>query len=154
DDALMEALVGDVEPSYADVCADLAREVSDGLIIPVLFGSSEHDHGIQRLLKALRHDVPGPKETARRLGVSVDRSDTVLRVVKTQHTAHGGKLSLARVITGTIKDGATVYGSGGRGARIGGLFSLKGSATTKIAEAGPGETVALGRLEPIITGDV
>jgi elongation factor G len=153
DDRLMEELVGDIEPSQAEVCADLAREVSEGLIVPVLLGSAEHNYGIHRLLKALRHDVPGPKESLRRLGLAATH-EAVLRVLKTVHTTHGGKLSLARVISGTIKDGTTVYASGGRSARIGGLFSHLGSATNKIAEAGPGETVALGRLESIVTGDV
>jgi elongation factor G len=37
---------------------------------------------------------------------------------------------------------------------VGGLFQLMGAQQNKIVEAGPGETVALGRLEPILTGDV
>jgi elongation factor G len=154
DDHLMEELVGDVDPPQAEICADLAREVSQGQIVPVLLGSAERDHGIQRLLKALRHDVPGPMESAKRLGIKAAKGEAVLRVLKTVHTAHGGKLSLARVIAGTIKDGATVHASGGRSARIGGLFSQRGAALNKIAEAGAGETVALGRLDAIGTGDV
>ena len=154
DDHLMEELVADIDPPRDEIFADLARELAQGLIVPVLLGSAERDHGIRRLLKALRHDVPGPEATASRLGVTPANGDAVLRVVKSVHTAHGGKLSLARVLTGRIKDGATVIASGGRSARVGGLFQLLGAAQIKIADAGPGETVALGRLDPILTGDV
>jgi elongation factor G len=154
DDHLMEELVADIDPPRDEIFADLAREVAEGLIVPVLLGSAEQDHGIRRLLKALRHDVPGPAATARRLGVSSQNGEAVLRVVKSVHTPHGGKLSLARVLSGHIKDGATVSAGGGRSGRVGGLFQLMGAAQIKIGEAGPGETVALGRLEPIVTGDV
>jgi elongation factor G len=154
DDHLMEELVADIDPPTDEIFADLARELAEGLIVPVLLGSAERDHGIRRLLKALRHDVPGPQATARRFGIAPANGEAVLRVVKTLHTAHGGKLSLARVIAGRIKDGATVVARGGRSARIGGLFQLLGAGQTKIAEAGPGETVALGRLDPIVTGDM
>jgi len=37
--------------------------------------------------------------------------------------------------------------------RIGGLFAMKGDAQTKLTEAGPGDTVALGRLEHVLTGE-
>ncbi len=152
DDHLMEELLEDMEPPQDEVFTDLAREVAEGLIVPVLLGSAERDNGVRRLLKALRHDVPGPAATAARLGAV--KGSTVLRVLKTFHTGHGGKLSIARVIAGSIKDGATVTTTGGRSERIGGLFVMTGGQTRKIAEAHAGETVALGRLDSVVTGDV
>lgn len=153
DDHLMEELLEDIEPPRDEIFGDLRREVGEGLIVPVLLGSAEGDNGIRRLLKALRHDVPGPQRAALRLGVK-SASGAVLRVLKTYHTGHGGKLSLARVLAGTIKDGAIVYGPQGKSARVGGLFIMQGMTTSKIAEASAGETVALGRLDPVLTGDV
>ena len=152
DDTLMEELLGDIEPPKDEVFTDLAREVAEGLIIPVLLGSAERDYGVRRLLKALRHDVPGPKATAARLGVA--SNGAVLRVLKTIYAGQGGKLSVARVLSGAIKDGQVVSSKSGHSARIGGLFTLMGNQTRKIAEAHAGETVALGRLEGIVTGDV
>jgi elongation factor G len=38
--------------------------------------------------------------------------------------------------------------------RVGGLFTLRGETQLKLNEAGPGDTVALGRLEEVITGDM
>ncbi len=58
DDELMEQLLADMEPPRDRVFGDLARELAEGLITPVLFGSAEHGTGIERLLKALRHEAP------------------------------------------------------------------------------------------------
>lgn len=154
DDHLMEELIADIDPPKDEIFADLAREVAQGVIVPVMLGSAQKDFGVRRLLKALRHDVPGPAQTAARLGAAALQGEAMLRIVKTTHTAHGGKLALARVLSGRIKDGATIFTSDGRSARIGGLFSLLGTASAKLPDAGPGQTVALGRLEPMVTGDV
>lgn len=153
DDHLMGELLDDIEPPQDEVTGDLAREVADALIVPVLFGSAENDNGIRRLLKALRHDVPGPRATARRLGLGAG-DDAVLRILKTSHTAHGGKLSLARVLRGAVKDGQTLTGPGGTMSRVGGLFRMIGAQAVKNGEAQAGECVSLGRLDEFATGDV
>ena len=54
---------------------------------PCCSGRPERDHGIHRLLKALRHDVPGPAATAARIGVGPAAGDTTAVVFKTYHQA-------------------------------------------------------------------
>ncbi len=153
DDELMEQLLSDLEPPRDRVFADLSRELKDGLITPVLFGSAENGNGILRLLKALRHEAPGVAETAKRLGVEAKGKDAIGQVLKTFHTAQGGKLSLVRVLAGEIADGAVVHGAGDHESRVAGIFALLGSAQKKQASAPTGSTVALGRLEHIGTGE-
>ncbi len=150
DDELMEQLLEDVPPPRDKVFDDLSKELRDGLICPVLLGSAENGHGILRLLKALRHEAPFVEATAKRLGV--DKTPSAAFVVKTFHTAHGGKLSLARVLTGKFADGATVYG-GADEERVSGVFTLLGQEPIKRGEAKAGDTVAFGRLDSIKTGD-
>jgi len=150
DDELMEQLLEDVPPPRDKVFDDLSKEFSDGLICPVLMGSAENGNGILRLLKALRHEAPFVQATAKRLGV--DKAASCAFVAKTFHTAHGGKLSLARVLGGTFADGTTVYG-GADEERISGVFSLLGQEPTKRGEATAGDTVAFGRLDSTKTGD-
>ena len=152
DEHLMEELLSDVPPPRDEIFEDLQRELQQGLIVPVLIGSALGDNGIRRLLKMLRHEVPDVAVVDERLGLKLG-ADTVLQVLKTYHTSHGGKLSLARVLSGHIKDGATLYRAGGGDTRVGGLFSLRGDAQIKITDAGPGDTVALGRLEEVMTGE-
>ena len=150
DDELMEQLLEDVPPPRDKIFDDLSKELRDGLICPVLLGSAETSHGIFRLLKALRHEVPFVESTVKRLGV--DKTPSCAFVAKTFHTAHGGKLSLARVLTGTFADGLTVHG-GGDDERISGVFSVMGQEPVKRGEAKPGDAIAFGRLDSVKTGD-
>jgi elongation factor G len=150
DDALMEQLLEDVQPPRDRVFDDLSKELREGLICPVLMGSAETSHGIFRLLKALRHEAPFVDQTAKRLGVEKEKSCAF--VAKTFHTAHGGKLSLARVLAGKFADGATVNG-GGDAERISGIFNVMGQEPQKRGEAKAGDTVAFGRLDSVKTGD-
>jgi len=152
DEHLMEELLSDVEPPRDEVFDDLARELSEGLIVPALIGSAERDNGVRRLLKALRHEVPGVEATCARLGLKTN-GEAVVQILKTYHSSHGGKLSLARVLAGAVKDGAVLQRRDGGDARIGGIFALKGEAQTKLADAKAGDTVAFGRLEGVVTGE-
>src|SRR4029079_8071637 len=90
DDELLEQLLNDMEPPRDRVFADLTREVGEGLITPVLFGSAENGNGILRLLKALRHEAPGVEAPAKRLGLDTAKAGSVAQVMKTFHTPHGG----------------------------------------------------------------
>ena len=151
DEHLMEELLSDIPPPRDEIFDDLERDLRQGLIVPVLIGSAGGDNGIRRLLKMLRHEAPDVSAVRKRLGLS--GNDTVVQVLKTYHTSHGGKLTLSRVLNGQIKDGAVLYRQDGGDARIGGLFSLRGETQIKLTEAGAGETVALGRLDEVLTGE-
>ncbi|HEX4106423.1 MAG TPA: elongation factor G, partial [Rhizomicrobium sp.] len=149
DEHLMEELLGDVEPPRDEVMDDLRRELSEGLIVPVLIGSAEGDHGIRRLLKALRHEVPDVAKAAERGGIKT--GTTAIQIIKTFHGGHG-RLSLGRVLSGSLKDGATLHGPHGD-TRVGGILSLMGDKQIKKSEAHAGDTVALARLDNVLTGD-
>ncbi|MGZ5934929.1 MAG: elongation factor G [Rhizomicrobium sp.] len=150
DEHLMEELLSDIEPPRDEVFTDLAKELSQGLVVPVLIGSAEGDNGIRRLLKAMRHELPDVSAAAARIGIKPS-NEAIVQVLKTYHSSHGGKLSLVRVMSGTLKDGAILHRQDGSDARVGGIFALKGETQTKLAEAHAGDTVALGRLEGVLT---
>lgn len=152
DDALMEDLIAEIEPPKDRVFDDLARELRDRHVVPVLIGSAERGNGVTRLLKALRHEAPRLPDTRDRLGVPAD-GPALAHVVKTLHTGQGGKLSLARVLRGRLKEGDTVVGSRGAEGRIGGLLDVKGPATTRRPEAEEGALVAVARMDTIETGE-
>lgn len=151
DDELMEQLLSDMQPPNDRIFDDLARELREGLICPVLLGSALNGNGILRLLKALRHEVPFVGETAKRLKLENTKSSAY--VLKTIYTGHGGKLSLARVLTGEIADGATLTSSSGSEERVAGIMTMKGEDGTKRGTGKAGDTVAFGRLEAIKTGE-
>lgn len=149
DDALLEQLLEDAVPSKEQIYQQIAKDFREDLIVPVLLGAAERDHGVRRLLKALRHDVPGPEATARRLGIAPELGDAAALVFKTYHLPHVGKLSLARIFGAPLADNASLGGH-----RIGSLNRPKGHELAKIAGAAPGEVVALGRMEAVATGQL
>ncbi|WP_028349383.1 elongation factor G [Bradyrhizobium murdochi] len=152
DDALMEQLLEDIQPPRDAVFDDLARELREGLICPVLLGAASRENGVLRLMKALRHESPGVVETAKRLGAS-SQKEALAYVFKTLHLQHGGKLSLTRLLAGHLDDGATLQSSSGEAGRVSGILAVNGAHDTKRSAAEAGETIALGKLDAIKTGD-
>jgi elongation factor G len=151
DDQLMEQLLEDIEPPRDKVFDDLVKELREGKICPVLIGSATRTNGVLRLMKALRHEAPGIAATAARLSVKAG-NEGLGYVLKSVHTPHGGKMSITRVLSGEIAEGATVLGSNGESARVAGVFKIHGAAIDKRGVGKTGETVALGKLDPIVTG--
>lgn len=148
DDHLMEELLEDVVPPKNEIFKDLSEDLAEGRIVPVLLGCAETDNGVRRLLKALRHEVPGFEKTVTRVGVDKIKGAPVAQVLKTYHTPHGGKLSVARVYRGAIEDGDMLNDE-----RVSGVYHLKGMQPEKVDKAIAGDLVALGRLDAIKTGD-
>jgi elongation factor G len=151
DDELMEQLLEDVQPPRDKVFDDLSKELREGLVCPVLLGSATRTNGVLRLMKALRHESPGVAETAKRLGVQ--GSGPVAYVLKTINTAHGGKMSVVRVLSGKIGDGANLVTPDGDAGRVAAVFKLMGQHSEKRGAAEAGDTVALGKVDQAKTGD-
>jgi elongation factor G len=152
DDQLMEQLLEDIEPPRDKVFDDLAKELRERIVCPVLLGVASRSNGVLRLLKALRHESPGAAETAKRLGVKAGNDATAL-VLKTFHTTHGGKMSVVRLLGGQAGDGTTLMTPAGDSARVSGVFKLMGQHFEKRPQATAGETIAFGKLDSAKTGD-
>ena len=149
DDKLLEQLLEDIEPSKAEIYQHLAKDLSRDLIVPVLLGSGQQEHGVVRLLKALRHETPEPAATAARLGVKPGNGETVAQVIKTYYPSNTGKLSLVRVWRGSVTEGMSL-----NGVRVAGVLRVNGAKQEKLPAAGLGDVAALARLEGIATGTV
>ena len=151
DDELMEQLLEEKEPPRDEVFDDLSADIRDGAVIPVLIGAAENGNGVLRLLKTVRHDLPDVEATRARLGAPA--AGTVAQVMKSVHTPHGGKLSIARILSGSIADGAELLTSAGKPVKVSGIYRMMGAQQAKLASAGTGATVALGKLDDARTGD-
>jgi elongation factor G len=148
DDHLMEELLEDVVPPKDEIFTDLAKDMAEGLVVPIFMGSAMNDNGVFRLLKALRHEAPGFLAAAERAGLDAT-GGFIAQALKTYHTAHGGKRTLVRVLRGEIADGSDVNGE-----RISGITYMHGDEGEKRAKAVAGDLVAFARLEKVVTGDV
>ncbi|MEN0076352.1 MAG: elongation factor G [Paracraurococcus sp.] len=146
DDALLEKVLEDLTPAPEEIYRPLHSGERSGAVVSVLLGAAEHNNGIHRLWKALRHDVPEPEETAARRGVEAE-GPPLAQVFRTLHAGHAGRLSWARIWRGTVRDGMQLDGH-----RIGGIHRFPNGEAQKVPEAGAGEIVALGRLPGVATG--
>ncbi|OBQ69891.1 elongation factor G [Mesorhizobium erdmanii] len=151
DDQLMEQLLEEIEPPKDAIFDDLAADLRDGAVTPVLIGTAEKGNGVLRLLKAIRHDAPDIEATRKRLGAP-DGSATVVQVMKTIHTPHGGKLSVSRILSGQVADGLELWLPGGDTAKVSGIYKMLGKDQFKLTAAKAGDTVALGKLDEVKTG--
>jgi elongation factor G len=148
DDDLMEMLLEEQEPPAEEILRQLQKTLGADQVVPVFMGVAERDMGVRRLLEAIEKELPEPDVTALRRGVGGD-GPPLVQVLKNHHLPHAGKLSLARVWRGQVKDGMTLGGM-----RIGGVYRLLGAQHQGIGEAGAGAIVGLGRMDEARTGQV
>ncbi|HVF37461.1 MAG TPA: elongation factor G [Sphingomicrobium sp.] len=149
DDNLLEQLLMDEVPEAGTIFADLKRETSDNLGVSVLFGSAHNGWGVRRLLKALRHEAPGPESTADRLGVETP----ALFAFKIYHGGSVGRLALARALGGPVHENSDFVSSSGERGRLGALFTVQGDKTAKISDASNGDIVAVAKADGVKAGD-
>jgi elongation factor G len=148
DDSLLEALLMDEKPETTLVMADLAADIADNKVVPVLLGSALTGGGVHRLLKLLRHEAPLPDAVAGRLGVE---GGSALHVFKIANGGAMGRLALGRVIGTGINEGDELAVSG-EPARTGSLFFLQGDKTAKQSTAASGDVVAVAKVDAAKSG--
>jgi elongation factor G len=159
DDALLEALLEDKEPAPEVIVRDLSEETSRDQIAPVLVAAAINGTGMKALVTAIERLFPSPEGftradiDGRELKVRAD-GPVVAQICKTTVNQQG-KLSIARVLTGTLKpDSPLVVSSRGNvSVRGSGLYKLQGKKQITVTEAGPGSIVGIARMENVATGD-
>ena len=160
DDHLMEELLEGVEPPVDEVDRDLCEECAHDQIVPVLVAAGASGAGVTALLHAIERWFPSPAQAA-----SVDAEGRTIpadpagpiiaHVIKTSVHPQSGKLSIVRVLSGTIKPDSqlTDVTQNGERVRPGGIYRLQGKKQEALAEAVAGSIAAIARLEPVRTGD-
>jgi elongation factor G len=160
DDHLMEELLEGVEPPLDEIDRDLCSECAHDQVVPVLVAAGMSGAGVDALVRAIEQWFPSPSEApsldAEGRPIAPDpTAPVVARVIKTSIHPQSGKLSIVRILSGTIKADATLTNVTKRDekVRLGGLYRLQGKKQEAMAEAGPGSIVALARLDAVSTGD-
>ncbi len=163
DDDLMERyLDGDV-PSSDELEATLATGVAQGVVFPVVCGSAATGVGIDRLATLLAEIAPAPDA---RPPVEVRAGDSVqevtcdpagqplAQVFKTISDPYVGKISLLRVLSGTIHPDSVLTNSRTHDdERLHVLQLLRGKEVQVTDEAQAGDIVAAPKLAHVATGD-
>jgi elongation factor G len=163
DDALMERYLEGEIPSTEELEATLAGGVAQGLVFPVVCGSAATGVGIDRLASLLSEIAPAPSARPP-VQVSAGGSTTevaadpagqpLARVFKTVSDPYVGKISLLRVLSGTIRpDTVLTNPRTHTDERLHVLQLLRGKETEPVGEAQAGDILAVPKLSDTATGD-
>ncbi len=148
DDELLEKLLEDVVPSSDEIYSNLKKDLSTNLVVPVFFGSATCGHGIRRLMKALRHDVLDISVTAKRLGTE-KKTGTQIKIFKTMHAGHAGKVSIGRILQGSVSASDTINRE-----RPASLNQLFGQKLNIVRQAAAGDIIGFTKLNSAKTGEI
>lgn len=159
DDSLLEALLEDKEPTKDEIVKDLVEDASHDLVAPVLVAAAINGTGMNALVTAVERLFPAPDTLARKdidgRPVAVKANGPIVAQICKTTVNQQGKLSVARVITGTLKSDSPLIVSSRNNTpvRNSGFFRLQGKKQTPVTEAAPGSIVAISRMDGVSTGD-
>jgi elongation factor G len=183
DETLMERYLGGEDIDESVLVEDLEKAVARGSFFPVIPVCAATGVGTVELLDVIARGFPSPPEHplpevftpqgATRTGLSCDPAGPLLaEVVKTTSDPYVGRVSLARVFSGTVRPDMTVHVSGHFAAffgadtgpaathtdhdedeRIGALSFPLGRAQRPAPAVVAGDICAIGRLSRAETGD-
>jgi elongation factor G len=164
DEQLMEAFFAEGTLNQEQLVSGLRAATVAGRIFPLVCTSAAHAIGIQPMLDALLAYVPSPTERAfpavdaggAEITVAADDSAPYAALVwKTIADPFAGRITMMRVVTGTLKSDATVANvSRDVTERLGHLLVLQGKAQTHVAELKAGDLGAVAKLKETQTNDV
>ncbi|MEM9010859.1 MAG: elongation factor G [Pseudomonadota bacterium] len=150
DDTLLEQIVEDQAPAGDEIYEICSRVLQENRVIPALIGAAEHGNGMRRLMKALRHEVPGVETLRHRLGAGVGSPAPLSAVAfHGHHRRHVGRMVFLRALDDGIAAGAHL----GNGT----ISTLLDPATSKPypkESVEPGHVVAAVKSDHLASGHV
>ncbi len=164
DDTLMERFFEEGTLSSEELLEGLKRGTASGRLFPLVCSSALMNIGMQPLLDAIVAYVPSPAERpfpaiSRASGdaVQVQASDTApyaAFVWKTVADPFAGRITMFRVVTGTVKQDMTVHNlTRDTSERLGHLLALQGKTHTQVTELKAGDIGSVAKLKETQTGD-
>jgi elongation factor G len=165
DDALMEKFFESGTLTQEELVDGLRRGVIAGRVVPLLCASAATNVGMQPLLDAIISYVPTPAErpfTATAKGSdeavavpAADASPVGMFVWKTVADPFAGRITMFRVVGGTVKADSTVHNvTRDSSERIGHLTLLQGKTATNVPELKAGDLGAVAKLKDTLTSDL
>ena len=161
DEAVMERYLEGQPPTNEELSQLIVRAIAEGTLVPVLCCSGKTDVGLTELLDAVALCGLSPADVVRKAtkdGTEVTlepKADgpLVAKVFKTRIDPFVQKLSFVRIFSGTLKKDQNVAASTSRkGVKLGPILRVQADQTSAIDEAGPGDIVAIAKMEELHTG--
>jgi elongation factor G len=165
DDSLMEKFFEAGTLTQEELLAGLKRGVGAGRIVPLVCTSATTNIGMQALLDAIISYVPSPADRPfKAIGKTsddavpvqaADSAPAAAFVWKTVADPFAGRITLFRVIAGTMKSDSTVQNVTREASeRLGHLTLLQGKTPTNIQEVKAGDLGAVAKLKDTLTNDL
>ena len=160
DDALMERFFDAGTLTQEELLSGLKRGVSAARVYPVLCASAFTNVGMQPLLDAILTYVPSPAErpvkvTDDQQVPANDGGPAAAFVWKTVADPFAGRITLFRVLSGTLKADSTVHNATrDTPERLGHIVLLQGKTQTNVPEVKAGDIAAVAKLKETLTSDV
>lgn len=164
-DDLLERYLGGEEISRDEAIAAMKVGMRQGEIFPLFCGSAELTYGVQALLSKLAELVPAPTErapiTAERWGdpapvecPPTDDAPFVAHVFKTVSEPHVGDVSLFRIWSGSVSNGADVLNAPrGASEKLNHLSAPQGKDRSEVPMLHVGDIGAVAKLKDTHTND-
>jgi elongation factor G len=163
DDALMERFFEAGTLSHEELSDGLRKAVRAGRLFPVFCASGLQNVGVQPLADAFTTYVPSPADrkfpgtnavTHEAAERSTGDGGTVIWIWKTIADQFAGRISLFRVISGTVKSDTTIQNvTRGHAERFGHVLVLQGKTQTHVPELHAGDLGAVAKLKDTHTSD-
>ena len=164
EDELMEKFFEDGELSFDDMMHGLRQGIKDGTVVPVVCCSGVTRIGLSKVLDNIIDLMPSPAGTSL-TGVNPKNDEEVericaddqpfsARVFKTMADPFVGKLSLMKVMSGTLTGDMLLYNANAeKNEKPGTIYTLKGKKQTPTQKVCAGDICALAKLQSVATGN-
>jgi elongation factor G len=160
DDALMEKFFDAGTLTQEELLSGLQRGIAAARIFPLFCTSAAANIGMQPLLDAIVSYVPSPAQHGVKLAdgsLMNARTDggAAAFVWKTVADPFAGRITMFRVLAGTLKADSTVQNvTRETPERLGHLVLLQGKTQTNVPELRAGDIGAVAKLKETLTGDL
>ncbi len=162
DEEVMERFFEGQPPTKEELSGLISRAVAEGSLVPIICSAAKGKIGVEETLAALAVCGLPPGAVARTavkddqtLEISPDpEGPLVAHVFKTRIDPFVQKLSFIRVFSGTLsRDQAITSSSSRKSIKLGQPLDVLGNDTHPIDQAGPGDIVAVAKMDALHTGD-
>jgi elongation factor G len=165
DDDLVERYLEGEELSEEELRAALRKGTLARTFVPVVCGSATRNVGVDLLMNLIVDCMPSPMDRGSRVGTDPATGEEIERapdpdgpfsafVVKTLADPYAGRLTIFRVVSGSLGSDGTFYNATKETKeRFNQLLTITGKEQKAATGAGPGSIVAMAKLKETLTGD-
>ena len=164
-DDLMEKYLEGEELSDKEIEETFIQGIKSGLLMPIVCGSATLNVGVPHLMDLIVQGLPSPVERDALEGTRSGGDEPVQMapapdapfsslVIKTVADPFAGKLSILRILSGTLDAESTLYNANKKSKeRFGQILLMEGKKQQSVQTAVPGDIIAIAKLKETGTGD-